>query len=690
MKKVTICRLCSACCPVEAEIADGRLIAVRRESSLPPAQQLPCPKLQAAVDITYAPDRLTRPLIKDGAGHFREAGWDEALDAVASRMQHSKQRHGAQSVAWLRGMAADWGAPWDYASRLMHAFGSPNAIGNGSVCHVAREMAHTFVYGAMTMPQPNDAKCILVWGKNDRNTCPPAFEAIVQGRQKGARLIVIDPVRTPLAEMADLWLQIKPGHDGLLAMAMIHTIIGEELYDREFVDRWCSGFDALGRIAQEFSPESVAGGMWLEAVDIREAARMYATAAPACIVDGNGLDMQLQVFDATRAIGILRALTGNLDRPGGDLMPQPVPARNLQLKDRLPAAIPPVTCDYPLFSGFHHNWGLHAQSTLIDAILDERPYPVRMLIVQSGNPAVTMTDSRRVQQALQKLDCLVAIDLFPTRTTALADIVLPAAGCFEKTQLNRAALRHSLVCLQDQIIDCVGDSWPDWKITFELARRLDLGGDFPWQTVEQAIDYQLEPAGITTAGLRNRPGGIRAVQTGFEKYRETGFKTPSGKVELASPRLAQNGLPAVPFEKGFDASLSFTDRREEYPFIGISGERSNRYTHSQFRQIPALRRQEPEAFIDMHPDDASRLGVDNGHLLQVSTPVGRIRMKARISDVVHVGSVLIAWGWGEVDPALSLNNLTDDRCRNPVTATPSNRSFMCKVENLGAPSAPDA
>ena len=686
MKKATVCRLCSACCTVEADIRNGRLAAVRRKSSLPSEQQLLCPKLQAAADITYSPKRLTTPLIRArrrGQLAFREATWDEALDTIADRMQQVKHDHGAQSVAWLRGMAADWGAPWDYASRLMHAFGSPNAIGNGSVCHVAREMAHTFTYGAMTIPQARESQCIMVWGKNDQNTCPPAFEAIMQARQQGARLIVIDPVRTPLAKMADIWLQIKSGHDGLLAMAMIQTIIEERLYDQDFVDQWCTGFDDLRRTAQAFAPEKVAADLWLEPAMIRKTARLYATTSPACIVDGNGLDMQLHVFDATRAVCMLRALTGNLDRPGGDLIPQPVPARNIQLAERLTSDTPSVAHGYPLFSSFHPNWGLHAQSALIDAILEERPYPIHMLIVQSGNPAVTMTDAQRVRKALQKLDFLVAIDLFATQTTRLADIVLPAAGCFEKTQLNRAALRNNLVVLQDQVIDCIADSWPDWKITFELGRRLGLADEFPWRTVEQAIDYQLEPTGITMEQLRAHPQGVRTGTATFEKFRQQGLRTPSGKVEFSSGRLAERGFPPVPFEEGFGGNpLSFADRDKEFPFIGISGERSNRYTHSQFHQIPSLRQQEPEGLVDIHPDDAARLGIADGNMLQVSSPNGSIRMKARISEVVHVGSILIAWGWGEVDPELSLNNLTDDACRNPITATPSNRCFMCKVEKL--------
>ena len=211
----TVCRLCSSCCPIEAEVEEGRLIGARRKSFLDPDKRLACAKLTAAPDIVYSPARLTTPLIRreDGSG-FREAGWDEALDLVAERMRHHRHTSGAQSVAWLRGMAADWGAPWDYPNRLMHAFGSPNTIGNGSICFVARDFAHSYVYGSMAFPEAKNAKCIIVWGKNDGNTALGAAEGIHWAKAHGATLIVIDPVRTALAAKADIWLPIKPGHDG--------------------------------------------------------------------------------------------------------------------------------------------------------------------------------------------------------------------------------------------------------------------------------------------------------------------------------------------------------------------------------------------------------------------------------------------------------------------------------------------
>ena len=679
MKKETTCRLCSACCPIEAEIENGRLVSAKRKSFLPEAKRLICPKLRAAPEIVHSPDRLKTPLIREGDA-FREAGWDEALDLVAGRFLAFKERYGAPSVAWIRGMAADWGAPWDYVNRLMNAFGSPNAIGNGSVCHVAREFAHTWVYGAMTLPEVKSSKCIVVWGKNDRNTSPGAAEGIYHAKANGAKLIVIDPVETALSRSADLFLQIKPGHDGLLAMAMIQEIISGDRHDAAFVDRWTVGFEALKAAAARFPAETVGPRIWLDPEQIRRVARLYAETKPACIVDGNGLDMQLEVFDATRAVAMLRGLAGNVDRPGGDFIPQPAPTADLQLRDRLPAGTIPVTADYPLFDTFHHNWGRHAQSCVVDAILEERPYPLKMAVVQSGNPVVSFTDANRAIRALEKLEFLVVIDPFLNRTGEMADVVLPAATCFEETQLNRSGIRNNPVILQDRVLEPLFDSRPDGWIVFELGRRMGLAEAFPWETAEAAIDAQLAPSGITVRQLRENPDGVRAAPLRHEKYKTDGFATPSGKLEFFSQRLADHGFPPAPFANGHLADpISFGDRKDEFPLVGISGARDNRFTHSQFRMIPSLCRNGYGCTVDLHRADAERYGIADGQVATVETPRGRATLPAKITPTVRPGSVRIAWGWGDWDPEANLNRLTDDDRRNPLTGTPSSRTFRCRL-----------
>ncbi len=681
MKKDTICRLCSSCCPVEAEVVDGKLIGAMRKSFLEEDKRLPCPKLKAAPDIVYSPRRLTTPLIREkGTRSFREAGWQEALDLIAAKFNHVKETSGAESVAWLRGMAADWGAPWDYPNRLMNLFGSPNTIGNGSICFVARDFAHTMVYGSMAFPEPKNSKCILVWGKNDGNTALGVAEGILHAKENGAKLIVIDPVETALAKKADIWLRIKPGHDGLLAMAMIHEIISRDMYDKEFVKRYTIGFEKLIKTASLFPADKVADKMWLSADQIREVAKLYATTNPACIIDGNGLDMHRSVFEATRAVAFLRPLTGNLDIAGGDVLPQPIRTRNIQAKELLTNTVPHITQEYPLFNGFSTTWGKHVQGCVVDTILDETPYPLKMLVVQSGNPVVTMADSTRTRKAFEKLETLVVIDMFMTETAKSADIILPATSCFEKTQLNRAAVRNNPILLQNEVIPPLGDSWPDWKITFEIARKLGFTEDFPWQTAEDAIDYQLEPTGVTVEKIRYNPGGLRLEKQRYEKFRSNGFNTPTGKVEFYSEKLAQSGHPGTPFEDGVHENpISFLDESENYPFLGLSGSRDIRFTNSQFRTIPALLQKGDGCMVDIHPQDAEELGVAANDQVAIETPKGKVEMQARLSTVVRQGSLRLAWGWGEYDSRYNLNSLTEDDKRNKITGTSTSRSFMCRI-----------
>ena len=681
----TVCRLCSSCCPIEAEVDAGRLIGAVRKSFLDPDKRLTCAKLAAAPEIVYSPVRLTKPLVKkeDGAG-FREASWDEALDRVVAAFQRHRQTSGPQSVAWLRGMAADWGAPWDYPNRLMHAFGSPNTIGNGSICFVARDFAHTYTYGSMAFPEAKNAKCIIVWGKNDGNTALGAAESIHWAREHGAILIVIDPVQTALARKADIWLQIKPGHDGLLALSMMNEIIQNNWHDAEFVAGYTVGFEQLRETVARYPAGEVAEALWLTVEQIREVARLYATVKPAAIIDGNGLDMHREVFDTTRAVAMLRALTGNLDKPGGDVLPQPVPVRNIQLRERLAEDAHPITCAYPLFNTFSATWGNQVQGCVIDAIFEEKPYPVKMVVVQSGNPLVTMADSTRTRAAFSKLETLVVIDMFMTETAKLADVILPASSCFEKTQLNRSSIRNNPIILQDAVIAPVGDSWPDWKIVFELGRRLGYGEDFPWQTAEEAIDYQLEPAGVTVADLRaNGKAGVRIEAPRYEKYRDQPFNTPSGKVEFFSGRLAEAGFAGVPFEYGFgDDPISFAGQKAEYPVLGISGSRDIRFTNSQFRVIPALLHGGAGCMVDIHPDDAARQGFAEGDQIEIATPKGAIAMTVRLSTAVRPGTVRLGWGWGDLDPRASLNILTEDDSRSPVSGTSTSRSCMCRLRKI--------
>lgn len=683
MKRITVCRLCSANCLIEVNIDQNNNIFAERIKSPCLKKNISCPKLQAVNEIIYSADRLTDPLLKIKKANkptWEKQSWEIILDLIASKLQYYKKNYGAESICWIRGQAPDWSSTWHYAMRFMNLLGSPNIIGNGSICHAAREFAHIMTYGEMSSPDYKNSKYIIVWGRNDHNSKPRLFENILYAKERGAKLIVIDPVKTELAQIADSWLQIKPGGDGLFAMAMMNVIIKEKLYDQEFVDKWTLGFDQLSQSIDAYSPKIISKIINIDSDVIRTIARLYATTKPACIGEGNGLDMNLEVFQTTRAICILRALTGNIDKKGGDKIPLPIPFRNIELSELLPKDVKPITYEYPLFDHFRPTRGNPALGPVTDAIINKKPYPIKVLIIQGTNPVVTVANTKRFLKALDSLDLIIVIDLFMTQTAKYADIVLPTTTSFETTRINFPALYSNQVVLQDKIINSLGNSWPDWKITFELAHRMNFEKEFPWKNVEQAIDYQLEPTGITVKQLRSKPKGIDFQhKKSYLKYLEDGFHTPSKKVEILSEKLQRYGFSGLPSFKLSIENYSYYKLKEEYPLLAISGARPNYFVHSQFRNIESLLKYEPEPLVDIHSLDAKERKIENGDLIKIFTPNGSIEMKANVSNIISPGIIRIPWGWGESNLTYNANNLTDDSEKSPITSTTSNRSFMCNI-----------
>ena len=679
----TTCRLCSACCPITVRVREGRIVSASLKHGRFLEAGYLCPKLQQAAEIVYSERRVLSPLYRPGGDRdkpWRRIGWDHALGIVSERLTRIKNEYGPQSLCWLRGQAADWGSPWHYAMRFMHAFGSPNAIGNGSVCHAAREMQHVYTYGAMTSADYGSTRCMVIWGKNERNTKPLDYDALLRARERGAALIVIDPVRTELALRADIWLALNPGCDGILALSMMHTIITEKLYDSSFVGDWTVGFEQLQEVVQKYDPQRVASRIGLQAERIVEAARLYAGSASACIAEGNGLDMSLHTSQNTRAVCILRALTGNLDRKGGDLLPSPVPFRDIRLAERLDPRVPNLAYEYPLFNSYHRDRGIQTLGPLLEAIVEQKPYPIKAMIIQAANPAVTSVNTGRFFEALDKLELVVVIDMLETKTAAAADLLLPTCSCFERTQLNLSSLSDRRVRLQDRVIEPLGLSRPDWRIVFDLARALGYEKEFPWRSVEQVIDEQLEPAGITVAALRREADGITVSELKYGKYRQGGFATESGKVELYCRAFADHGYQPLP-----DFDLDHppnTGNDEPFPYTAMSGERPRYFVHSQLRHIEALREAAPEPLVDLNPVDAAREGITEGDTIRIESVRGSIRMKARIGERVRPGFLRIAWGWGELSQEYDINALTDDRLKDPVTSTTSNRTFACRITRV--------
>ena len=672
----TVCGFCHANCGLLAYVSKGVLRQVKADPDHPANRGDMCPKGAAAPKVVYSPDRLKYPLRKTNSG-FQQISWEEALDIVATKLMEIREKHGGETLIRCTGAPVTETAR-DGFVQLMAAYGSANFIAPGHICHIPREIGFGTVYGGMAQPDYRNTKCVVVWGSNptDSRSHEGAYgrftRLIPEAKRRGAKLIVIDPRHTSLADLADKWLAIGPGRDDALALAMLSVIVKEGLYDKDFVTQWTIGFEELAEHVEKFTPEWAQDITKLRASDICEVARTYATTRPAFIRAGNGLDQYPNVIQTVRAIGILCAITGNLDVEGGNVfLPQPTLSRLVShplRRKRLSANKYPLYPEVP-FPRF------------VDAIFSGEPFNPRAMIVHHANPALINADSTKTKQALEKLEFLVVCDIFMSATAEMADIILPEATEFEQYSFqDYASAEGGFVALRPKVIEPIGESRSVFEIEYDLATRMGLNPVYPWTNNEEWINHRLKASGITLDDLKKQQIIYTTPPLEYRKYLKHGFKTPSGKVEIYSQKLKDFGYPPLPEFKDLDASFAAeTASLDSYPLIGTT-RRPGVYVHTRFRNIPALRRLEPEPLLRLHPEDAQSRKIADGDLVAVQSPNGMIRIKAKITDEVSPGVIIIDFGWGNPwDQGPNVNILTSDRDRDPISCSTPNRRFRCQV-----------
>jgi anaerobic selenocysteine-containing dehydrogenase len=683
----SLCRFCEPGCGIRAYVKDGRLVKTEGMPEHPTSRGAICVKGECAPQIVHSPERLKSPLLRigrKGEGNWERITWDHAMDVLASRLSDLRENYGAESLALFRGQAADWGAPWQYALRFMFSFGSPNTSTPSHICYFPRVAAENLTYGSFTAPDYENAETIVEWGASRADTHLPAWLKIQEAQRRGAKLIVVDPLRTEVAKRADLWLQVRPGTDGALALSIIQVLIEEDLYDKQFVMQWTQGFDQLAELVRGFTPERAAEITWIPASEIRKAAHLISTGGKTAIYAGNGLELHTNTFQTMRAIACLRVLAGTMDVPGGNLFLTLIDWAHLEGDELLPVGQKAKRVGiYNLFTDMSYCVPFPA---IVDAILTEEPYPIRGLLVVGGNPAVTMPNQKRILQALPKLEFLVVLDPMMTRTAQFADLVLPVSTQFEKTGLIASTIWGEFgdyALLKTKLIDMEG-YWSDWKILFEAGKRLGLEKAFPWKNVEEAIDFQLAACGITVRQMKEHPEGIRFKRgEKYRKYEERGFDTRSGKVEFFSQVLEERGYDPLPvWQEPAESPTSKPEMTQEYPLIGCSAGTTVNYVHSQFRHVETLRDREPDPWIQIHPKDAEGRCIEEGDWVRIRSPRGSIRMKAFITDMALQGVICISPNWGEISWESNMNILVDDIQRDPVVGSTGGRSFLCQVEKV--------
>jgi anaerobic selenocysteine-containing dehydrogenase len=468
---------------------------------------------------------------------------------------------------------------------------------------------------------------------------------------------------------------------------MVQVIIEEGLYDAEFVREWSVGFDELKEFVQDYTPEEMETITWVPTDKIRQAARMIATIKPAVVVEGNGLDQHTNTVQTVRTTSILRALIRTVDERGGSIMVPPLPLIDVKRCDSLhPEFSDKAVLQYPLY--YKEDRAVTGVA-LTDSIAAGKPYPIKALIVQGGDPAAVLSETGTIREIMKKTDLLVVHDLYHTATGQIADIVLPAASFLERDLMlyyhNRPFANGNLIAMQNQCVPPVGESKSDLDFIFSLARRVGLGEYFPWEKVTDAFDWELEPYGISVAWLREHPGGyVRKykLEELDRKYERVGFPTPSKKIEFVASLFAEHGLDPLPtFVEPAASPVSTPELVEKYPFICSTGLKLGIHTHTQFRTLPWIREIEPEPFGEIHPRTASELGIENGDWMIVESPKGAIKVRARVRATVHPQVVMITHGYGEPYAGNEdlPNLITSEKERDPVAGATGNRSFLCAV-----------
>jgi anaerobic selenocysteine-containing dehydrogenase len=648
-----------------AHVSDGKVAGVEGDPQDPWSRGKLCVKGRRAAEITYAEDRLLQPLLRNSReDEFRRASWSEATDFIADRLRDLADEHGPESVVFYRGTTA---RVVDEAvlNRLAKLYGTPNVTGTWSVCVGPKILAYSSTFGPPPMPwcDLRNARCLLLWGAAPGTTHLHRYHGvsadIAAARKDGAKLVVVDPRQTPLARTADLHLQIRPGTDLPLALAMINHIISEELYDRDFVDSHTFGFDKLAEHVEPYTSTWAEEITDIPAASIEAAATLFATTKPASLDRRQGVQHSRHATQTLRAMAILMSITGNVDVKGGLMMTPYRRLRSLPVPKDL--AKPPESfwrARFPL--------ARDASAYIPEAILSEDPYPLRGLIVIEGNPLSCFANTGKAREALGKLDLLVVHDVFPNETTQLADVVLPACTFLEKGEISIQSLRTDYaIRTRMPVVEPLGEALPEWKWLSSLGRRLGFGDYFPFERDQDVVDAILQAAGWNA--------GDPATPTIHGRALDEGFTTPSGKIELYSQFLAEKGydpLPVPPEDYCRDRT---------YPYYLVTGARVPQFYHSQHRNMPSLRKAHPYPVAEMSRTMAEEIGVSAEDEVRIVTAVGTAIFRAKVTHGIHPLTVSIPHGWPGQQNA---NWLVDDLAVDPLAATPPYRDMRCRVEKV--------
>ncbi|HEX6944770.1 MAG TPA: molybdopterin oxidoreductase family protein [Casimicrobiaceae bacterium] len=654
---------CPDTCAMLVTVEDGRAVDVRGNPDHPPTQGVLCTKVARYLDRTYSPQRVLHPMKRvgrKGEGRFERIGWDEALDTIATRFAGLVREHGAESIL-----------PYSYAGtmgllqygsmdrRFFHRLGA--SLLDRTICASAGKAGWTAVIGAtvgMDVERFAESKLILVWGSNAIASNLHFWTRAQEAKRRGATLIAIDPYRSATAEKCHEHVALMPGTDAAFAYGLMHVLIRDGLVDRDYVDRYTVGYDALAARAAEWTPQRAAATCGIAPGQVERVARLYGTTRPAAVRVNYGMQRHAGGGNAVRAVACLPALVGAWRDPaGGALLSSsgtyPLDWEALERPDLVRGT--PRTIN---------------MSTIGDALTSAQP-PVRAIFVYNSNPVAVAPDSSKVVQGFAREDLFVVVhDLFQTDTADYADLLLPATSQLEQFDLHHS-YGHLYLQVNQPAIAPLGEALPNTELFRRLAARMGFAEPCfrdSDEAIARAALGRTDPklTGIDLDRLLHDGFARLNVPLRYAPFAQGGFPTRSGKCEFHSPAAlarGEDGLPAVILPR--ESVLTDAALARRYPLALISPPSRN-FLNSSFANLPAFVAEAGAPALLIHPDDAAPRGIVDGTEVRAHNDRGAFLARAEVTDRARPGVVVAPSVWwrklapgGENANAVTGQALTD-------------------------------
>jgi molybdopterin guanine dinucleotide-containing S/N-oxide reductase-like protein len=713
---------CPDACGVLITVEDGRATKIVGDPEHPVTRGFLCAKVAKYLDRVYSPDRVLYPMrrvaAKGVAARATSAGeppaftrvwqritWDEALDGIAERFRSIIEEFGSEAIlpySYGGTLGALNGGSMD--RRFFSRLGASQL--ERTICSSAGEAGIESVMGVKLGTEPEQfvhSRYIIAWASNIHGNNVHLWPFIVEARRRGAKLVVIDPYRTRTAECADWYLPINPGTDGALALAMMHVIIGEGLYDADYVSKYTLGFDELREKVRCYPPERVAQWTGISAEDIRKLAREYATTRPSVIRVNYGVQRSDGGGMATRAIAMLPCIIGSLKEVGGGIHLSTSGAFGLNSAGLKRPELKPdrgqKSASQPRIINMVR---------LGEALNSLSDPPVKALFVYSSNPAAVCPNHNEVVRGLKRPDLFTVVhEQFFTDTTDYADIVLPATTFFEHKDLQ-TAYGHYYLQVSEQAIEPLGECWSNVELFRALAERMGFKDECFSESIDEMIDGALNSTNPWLQGIsRERLERERHVRLNFsgqwpvvsgqsKAARDAGsddshepflpfahgnFRTPSGKAEFYSEAMKALGLDPVAEFKPPAESRHGTER-VTFPLEFLARKADN-FLNSTFSNLSSVQEMEEANVLQIHSSDAEARGIADGETVKVYNRRGEIRLKARVDGAVQPGVVAATLNWAKLDPGFrNVNVLTSEKLSD-LGNSATFYSVLVEVEKSG-------